>query len=175
MVCFDSVKRRAMSICTRESLLISTSGGGAANCAAGPGTSCGGAAGWDAGAGGVGAGAACCCSSTSSISSRTMRPPGPVPRTWLRSMLCSSAIRRASGDALTNAPLSLFSTASWLPVVLSAWTGALAGASSTPVLSAAGAGAGCWATAPVPIRATAWPIGTVSPSCTRICCKVPAS
>jgi hypothetical protein len=56
------------------------------------------------GAGAAGAGAAADPGSASrrapSTSALTIRPPGPVPLTAVRSMPCSRAMRRATGDAL---------------------------------------------------------------------------
>ena len=40
-----------------------------------------------------------------STSTRTIRPPGPVPVSFERSMFFSSAIFLAKGDALTRTPL----------------------------------------------------------------------
>src|SRR5208283_4565359 len=161
-------------------------------CAAGaPGAAATGAGG---GGGGVGrarelaagaeaAGAAADCPAiTASMSSLVMRPPAPVPSSVVRSMLCSLASRRTSGEECTRSVVlaaapSACGTA--VEAAAGAGVGAALGAGVAPGFAAAGgaaAGAGAEATAaPAPsITATTVWIGTVWPSGILISFSTPA-
>src|SRR5205814_148365 len=83
-----SVRRRAMVLRTLVSSRRSTSPAGAA------------------------AGAAVGAAPARSTSSATILPSGPVPDSAARSIPCSRAIRRASGDAFTRPPFPCAATGS---------------------------------------------------------------
>src|SRR4051794_10027596 len=122
-VALDSAIRRAMTCWVRVSSWTLTSplavpvsatlAAGAAGTAAGG--ACGSAAGgaWGGAAGAACSAAACAGAAAcgappeaaASTSAFTIRPPGPVPCSAERSMPCSRAIRRATGEALARPPL----------------------------------------------------------------------
>src|SRR5579859_1079023 len=122
-----------------------------------------------------------------SMSCLLTRPPAPVPGTVVRSMPCSLAMRRTSGEECTRAA-SLAALAAGATAVgcgdgggticgfgagaaAAAGTGAGAGAA----LAGAGAGAGAAAADPAAsITATTVLIGTVWPSLTLISLSTPA-
>ncbi len=116
-----------------------------------------------------------------------IRPPGPVPRTWRRSIPRSAAMRRASGDALTRpSPFCSPPCSAGCGVdsacCVSARDSAVARATACGPPSSAGAccapAGGALASAgaqQAPIRAIGVPIGTSCPSGTRIFCSMPLS
>ena len=108
-----------------------------------------------------------------STSAFTMRPPGPLPASVLRSMPPSRAILRASGEAFTR------SSPGGGPLVRTAPVAAPSGAARS-TLSACGAAAANPSAGPsragrctpsaaaTPTRAMSSPTGSVAPSCARI-------
>src|SRR5579859_7129098 len=120
-----------------------------------------------------------------SISCLLTRPPAPVPGTLVRSMPCSLAIRRTSGEECTRAPsfeaLAAGATAAGCGVgggtICGFGAGAGAGAAAAAGAAFAGAGAGAGAAAAEPaasITATTVLMGTVWPSLTLISFSTPA-
>src|SRR5579859_6889463 len=120
-----------------------------------------------------------------SISCLLTRPPAPVPGTLVRSMPCSLAIRRTSGEECTRAPsfeaLAAGATAAGCGVgggtICGFGAGAGAGAAAAAGAAFAGAGAGAGAAAAEPaasITATTVLMGTVWPSLTLISFNTPA-
>src|SRR5579859_3512155 len=101
-----------------------------------------------------------------STSSRVTRPPVPVPSTFARSRPCSSAMRRATGDACGRSASSTAGAGVTLSV---AEAGAAAGAAAPS--------ADPWPRAadPASIVASTSPGWTVSPSLTAILPSTPAS
>src|SRR5579884_2276842 len=125
------------------------------------------AAGAGAGAGVAGTGAAAPCFSIKpSTSSLVMRPPAPVPGTWLRSRLLSFAILRTSGEERG---------ASFTPAVAAATGAGAAAGASTFAGGAAGADTGAAAPASPPITPTTVLICTVCPAGTLISVSTPAA
>src|SRR5580658_3302299 len=101
------------------------------------------------------------------MSSLVIRPPAPLPETWLRSTLFSLAILRTSGDerACSADPVTGSSAATG--------AGADTGAAAAAGLGAAGAALA--APAAPPITATTELICTVDPAAALISVKVPAA
>src|SRR5438552_7107229 len=125
---------------------------------------------------------------TASISCLLTRPPEPVPGTVVKSMPCSLAMRRTSGEECTRVP-SLAALAAGANVAgcdagggticgfgagaAAAGTGTAAGAAAA--LAEAGAGGGAAAAVPpASITATTVLMGTVWPSLTLISFSTPA-
>ncbi len=115
----------------------------------------------------AGAGPAC----ARSTSSATIRPSGPVPLSWARSIPRSRAMRRASGDALMR-PFT---------VVAAAGAATGAGAASATGSTAAGSGAAFTSAATsgtlssfAPMKPIVRPTGT-SPSVTAIFSRTPVA
>src|SRR3989344_8291097 len=102
IVCFASVRRRAIVLRMFESLLascgMSVVNGAAAAAGAGVGAAAGAAAAW-------GAAALAWPGLASSTSALTIRPPGPVPLIVARSRPLAAAMRLASGLALMRSSL----------------------------------------------------------------------
>src|SRR3989442_5906125 len=111
---------------------------------------------------------------SASMSSLVMRPSGPLPRTVARSMACSAASFRASGETFNRSVASVGAAAA----------GAEVGRAG-PAATGAGAGAGCaaradrgrgWTFCPgAPITAMLAPTGALFPSSTRISSRTPPS
>src|SRR3989454_6203428 len=111
---------------------------------------------------------------SASMSSFVMRPSGPLPRTVARSMACSAASFRASGETFNRSVASVGAAAGGAEV-------GRAGQAAT----GAGAGAGCaagadrgrgWTFCPgAPITAMLAPTGALFPSSTRISSRTPPS
>src|SRR5438093_1939506 len=109
---------------------------------------------------------------SASMSSLVMRPSGPLPRTAVRSMACSAASFRASGETFKRSAASpgagAFTTAG-----RNGLGGAAAGAGLGGAVGAAGRG---WTFCPgAPISAMLAPTAALFPSSTRIWSKTPAS
>src|SRR5579871_203345 len=99
----SAMTRRGPRIGTRSSPGTIGAGGSSAGAAAGAGAGPrAGTGGVEGPEGGAGAGLAVVPEATEWTSASVIRPPGPVPRTWERSMPCSAAIRRTEGVARTR-------------------------------------------------------------------------
>jgi len=112
-----------------------------------------------------------------STSALTTRPPGPLPVTVARSMPRSWAMARAIGEAFTRASPPAGGVGGRVAAAGLSTSGAISivAACSAGDGGAGLAGAAATAPAPAPMIAIGWPIGTVSPSWTRICCSTPSS
>ena len=119
-------------------------------------------------------------------SSCVMRPPGPVPVTWLTSTPISRARRRTEGAAgaavTTDAMVGVAAVAAGAagrPAAISTPVGRSAGAADAAGASGAGAGAGTLAlvapVAPFSITRTIWPGFSLSPALTFTSFTVPAT
>ncbi len=195
-VALDSAMRRAMTCWVRVSSWTVTSplavpvsaaagaaGGGAASAS---GSGAAGTAGAGVSAGGAAGAAPEAAASTSAL---TIRPPGPVPCSVVRSIPCSRAMRRATGEAFGRPPLPSDGGAAGAGAAAAARAAGAAAGGSAVAAGAAGAGASlgepfpdasacCAASAgasaaapspagaspPAPMRAMTWPMGSVSPS-----------
>ena len=119
-VALDSAIRRAMTCWVRVSswtltspfavpvsAMLAGAGGGTAAAGAAWGSAAGAAGAAGAASAGAACGAAACGApdAAASTSAFTIRPPGPVPCSAERSMPCSRAMRRATGDAFARPPL----------------------------------------------------------------------
>src|SRR6266404_9964620 len=120
---------------------------------------------------------------TASISCLLTRPPEPVPGTVVKSMPCSLAMRRTSGEEWTRVPsfaaLAAGTTTEGCGAgggtMVGFGAGAGAGAAAAAGADLAGAGAGAAAAEPAPsITATTVLMGTVWPSLTLISFSTPA-